>query len=63
MGMTHGDVASKSVLSLLQGGLDRHLSASTLKVYLAAISPNHDMKEDEWGSTIWLLGFSEMPGG
>ncbi|KAL0146880.1 hypothetical protein M9458_057819 [Cirrhinus mrigala] len=33
----------ESVLSLLQGGLDRHLSASTLKVHVAAISANHDL--------------------
>ncbi|KAL0148870.1 hypothetical protein M9458_055879 [Cirrhinus mrigala] len=33
----------KSVLSFLQEGLDRHLSASTLKVHVAAISANHDM--------------------
>ncbi|KAI2661279.1 Transposon Ty3-G Gag-Pol polyprotein [Labeo rohita] len=31
-----------SVLSFLQEGLDRHLSASTLKVHVAAISANHD---------------------
>ncbi len=31
-----------SVLSFLQGGLDRHLSASTLKVYVATIAVNHD---------------------
>ncbi|KAI2654617.1 GTPase HflX [Labeo rohita] len=35
----------KSVLSFLQGGLDRHLSASTLKVHVAAISANHDLVE------------------
>ncbi|KAL0166051.1 hypothetical protein M9458_037895, partial [Cirrhinus mrigala] len=33
----------KSVLSFLQEGLDRHLSASTLKVHVAAISANHDL--------------------
>ncbi|KAL0180328.1 hypothetical protein M9458_025770, partial [Cirrhinus mrigala] len=33
------------VLSFLQGGLDRHLSASTLKVHVAAISTNHDLVE------------------
>ncbi|KAI2647955.1 Transposon Ty3-G Gag-Pol polyprotein [Labeo rohita] len=33
----------ESVLSFLQGGLDRHLSASTLKVHVAAISANHDL--------------------
>ncbi|KAI2653489.1 ORF V: Enzymatic polyprotein [Labeo rohita] len=32
-----------SVLSFLQEGLDRHLSASTLKVHVAAISANHDL--------------------
>ncbi|KAL0148133.1 hypothetical protein M9458_056535, partial [Cirrhinus mrigala] len=35
----------ESVLSFLQGGLDRHLSASTLKVHVAAISANHDLVE------------------
>ncbi|KAL0152396.1 hypothetical protein M9458_052119, partial [Cirrhinus mrigala] len=35
----------ESVLSFLQGGLDRHLSASTLKVNVAAISANHDLVE------------------
>lgn len=30
------------MLSFLQGGLDRHLSASILKVYVAAIAANHD---------------------
>ncbi|KAL0153391.1 hypothetical protein M9458_051310 [Cirrhinus mrigala] len=34
---------TESVLSFLQGGLDRHLSASTLKVHVAAISANHDL--------------------
>ncbi|KAL0148432.1 hypothetical protein M9458_056242 [Cirrhinus mrigala] len=33
----------KSVLSFLQEGLDRYLSASTLKVHVAAISANHDL--------------------
>ncbi|KAL0172912.1 hypothetical protein M9458_033223, partial [Cirrhinus mrigala] len=33
----------ESVLSFLQGGLDRHLSASTLKVHVAAMSANHDL--------------------
>ncbi|KAL0149007.1 hypothetical protein M9458_055622 [Cirrhinus mrigala] len=33
----------KSVLPFLQEGLDRHLSASTLKVHVAAISANHDL--------------------
>ncbi|KAL0199156.1 hypothetical protein M9458_007696, partial [Cirrhinus mrigala] len=33
----------ESVLSFLQEGLDRHLSASTLKVHVAAISANHDL--------------------
>ncbi|KAL0152056.1 hypothetical protein M9458_052640, partial [Cirrhinus mrigala] len=33
----------KSVLSFLQEGLDRHLSASTLKVHVAAISANYDL--------------------
>ncbi|KAL0179586.1 hypothetical protein M9458_025028, partial [Cirrhinus mrigala] len=33
----------KSVLSFLQEGLDGHLSASTLKVHVAAISANHDL--------------------
>ncbi|KAI2646378.1 ORF V: Enzymatic polyprotein [Labeo rohita] len=33
----------KSVLSFLQESLDRHLSASTLKVHVAAISANHDL--------------------
>lgn len=28
--------------SFLQQGLERHLSASTLKVYVAAIAANHD---------------------
>ncbi|KAL0170995.1 hypothetical protein M9458_035591, partial [Cirrhinus mrigala] len=36
----------ESVLSFLQGGLDKHLSASTLKVHVAAISANHDLVED-----------------
>ncbi|KAL0204612.1 hypothetical protein M9458_002630, partial [Cirrhinus mrigala] len=35
----------KSVLSFLQGGLDRNLSSSTLKVHMAAISANHDLVE------------------
>ncbi len=35
----------RSVLSFLQEGLDRHLSASTLKVYVAAIVENHDTVE------------------
>ncbi|KAL0152401.1 hypothetical protein M9458_052124, partial [Cirrhinus mrigala] len=35
----------ESVLSYLQGGLDKHLSASTLKVHVAAISANHDLVE------------------
>ncbi|KAI2644158.1 3-hydroxy-3-methylglutaryl coenzyme A reductase 1 [Labeo rohita] len=35
----------KSVLSFLQGGLDRHLSTSTPKVQVAAISANHDVME------------------
>ncbi|KAI2665751.1 hypothetical protein H4Q32_022840 [Labeo rohita] len=33
----------ESVLSFLQEGLDRHLSALTLKVHVAAISANHDL--------------------
>ncbi|KAL0196765.1 hypothetical protein M9458_005305, partial [Cirrhinus mrigala] len=33
----------ESVLSFLQEGLDRHLSAATLKVHVAAISANHDL--------------------
>ncbi|KAI2643848.1 ORF V: Enzymatic polyprotein [Labeo rohita] len=33
----------ESVLSFLQKGLDRHLSASTLRVHVAAISANHDL--------------------
>ncbi|KAI2644433.1 N(4)-bis(aminopropyl)spermidine synthase [Labeo rohita] len=33
----------ESVLFFLQGGLDRHLSASTLKVQVAALSANHDL--------------------
>ncbi|KAI2656338.1 hypothetical protein H4Q32_013232 [Labeo rohita] len=42
-----------SVLSFLQEGLDRHLSASTLKVHVAAISANHDLVgADRWGNTI-----------
>ncbi|KAL0153588.1 hypothetical protein M9458_051068 [Cirrhinus mrigala] len=36
----------ESVLSFLQEGLDRHLSASTLKVHVAAISANHDLVGD-----------------
>ncbi|KAI2662349.1 putative malate:quinone oxidoreductase [Labeo rohita] len=36
----------ESVLSFLQGGLDRHLSASTLKVHVEAISANHDLVDD-----------------
>ncbi|KAL1259066.1 hypothetical protein QQF64_009643 [Cirrhinus molitorella] len=35
----------RTVLSFLQGGLDRHLSASTLKVQVAAIAANHDLVE------------------
>ncbi|KAL0155308.1 hypothetical protein M9458_049571, partial [Cirrhinus mrigala] len=35
----------ESVLSFLQGGLDRHQSASTLKVHVAAISANHYLVE------------------
>ncbi|KAL0183513.1 hypothetical protein M9458_019209, partial [Cirrhinus mrigala] len=35
----------KSVLSILQGGLDRHISASKLKTHVAAISANHDLVE------------------
>ncbi|KAL0172812.1 hypothetical protein M9458_033123, partial [Cirrhinus mrigala] len=35
----------ESVLSFLQGGLDKHLSASTLKVHVATISANHDLVE------------------
>ncbi|KAL0170718.1 hypothetical protein M9458_035314, partial [Cirrhinus mrigala] len=35
----------ESVLSFLQGGLDRHLSASALKVHVAAISANHNLVE------------------
>ncbi|KAL0150578.1 hypothetical protein M9458_054171 [Cirrhinus mrigala] len=35
----------ESVLSFLQGRLDKHLSASTLKVRVAAISANHDLVE------------------
>ncbi|KAL0151374.1 hypothetical protein M9458_053368, partial [Cirrhinus mrigala] len=40
---SRGRCGIKSVLSFLQGGLDRHLSASTLKVHVAAISANHDL--------------------
>ncbi|KAI2654607.1 ORF V: Enzymatic polyprotein [Labeo rohita] len=39
----------KSVLSFLQGGLDRHLSASTLKVHVAATSANHDLMGGQIG--------------
>lgn len=39
-----------SVLSFLQGGLDRHLSASTLKVYVAAVTAIH---ETVGSRTVW----------
>ncbi|KAL0150306.1 hypothetical protein M9458_054414 [Cirrhinus mrigala] len=35
----------ESVLSFLQGGLDRHLSAATLEVHVVAVSANHDFVE------------------
>ncbi|KAL0161431.1 hypothetical protein M9458_045156, partial [Cirrhinus mrigala] len=45
----------ETVLSFLQGGLDRHLSASTLKVRVAAVSANHDLVEDRSQDPFELL--------
>ncbi len=49
------------VLSFLQQGLERRLSPSTLKVYVAAIAANHDPVEGKsWGS---MTGSSGSLGG
>ncbi len=40
-----GRCSIRSVLSFLQQGLERRLSTSTLKVYVAAISTHHDLIE------------------
>ncbi|KAI2644775.1 4-hydroxyphenylpyruvate dioxygenase [Labeo rohita] len=48
----------KSVLSFFQGGLDRHLSASTLKVHMVAISANHDLVEGR--STALLTALTSV---
>ncbi|KAL0149751.1 hypothetical protein M9458_054941 [Cirrhinus mrigala] len=54
----------ESVLSFLQGGLDRHLSASTLKIHVAVISTNHDLVEGRSaGKHDLVIRFSEVPGG
>ncbi len=54
----------RAVLSFLQQGLERRLSPSTLKVYVATISTHHDPVEgSRWGSTIWLSGFLGGAGG
>ncbi|KAI2650876.1 F-box/WD repeat-containing protein 10 [Labeo rohita] len=59
-GKDPGRCGTESELSFLHGGLDRHLSASTLKVQLAAISANHDLVEGRlWRNTIWSLDSSE----
>ncbi len=46
------------VLSFLQQGLERRLSPSTLKVYVAAISTNHDPVEGKSvGKHDWVVRF------
>ncbi len=46
------------VLSFLQQGLERRLSPSTLKVYVAAIAANHDpMEEKSVGKHDWVVRF------
>ncbi len=46
------------VLSFLQQGLERRLSPSTLKVYVAAISANHDPVEGKSvGKHDWVVRF------
>ncbi len=46
------------VLSFLQQGLERRLSPSTLKVYVAAIAANHDPVEGKSvGKHDWVVGF------
>lgn len=39
---THRDASVGSVLYFLQERLERHMSTSTLKVYVAAIAAHHD---------------------
>ncbi len=52
------------VLSFLQDGLERRLSPSTLKVYVAAIAAHHDAVDGKSvGSTTWSSGSSEGRGG
>ncbi len=54
----------RAVLSFLQQGLERRLSPSTLKVYVAAISAHHDPVEGRSvGNTIWSSGFLGGLGG
>ncbi len=46
------------VLSFLQQGLERRLSPSTLKVYVAAIAANHDPVEGKSvGKHDWVISF------
>ncbi len=46
------------VLSFLQQGLERRLSPSTLKVYVAAIAANHDPAEGKSvGKHDWVIRF------
>ncbi len=46
------------VLSFLQQGLERRLSPSTLKVYVAAIAANHDPVEGKSvGKHDWVVRF------
>ncbi|KAI2661310.1 60S ribosomal protein L15-A [Labeo rohita] len=49
----------ESVLFFHQGGMDSCLSASTLKVQVAAISAMTWWKANRWGSPIWSLDSSE----
>ncbi len=46
------------VLSFLQQGLERRLSPSTLKIYVAAIAANHDPVEGKSvGKYDWVIRF------
>ncbi|KAI2655731.1 hypothetical protein H4Q32_024335 [Labeo rohita] len=51
----------ESVLSFLQGGLDRYLSASTLKVHVAAFSANHDLVEGRSDLAVVLQALQQDP--
>ncbi len=49
---------SESLLSFLQQGLERRLSSSTLKVYVATIAANHDPVEGKSvGKHDWVVRF------